>query len=229
MQIDPVEAFRKVSDAANVEQRSFMVESDLCGSTAITWSIWRTGLGLQAAHEALCLTVSGLAPESQSFKALGDGIMMEFDDPVKACRVALDLIEESKKLRVQADQGRCPGAFKEFFLKVVVVGGAYNPADNTQRWLGLLPTKSARCSAHAQPDQIWIDNSVREAIRPYLGDLSCECGDQPENGDAFRIFPKGLGDGGFIIHNLRRKGTLSPLTDDERTKPGKVTWDNIMV
>jgi hypothetical protein len=228
MRIDPVEVFRRASDPANIEQRSFMVESDLCGSTAITWSNWRTGLGLQALHEAVCLNASGLTPDSPSFKALGDGVMMEFDDPVKACRVALDLIDESRKLRVQAGQGRGLSEFKEFFLKVVVVGGAYNSADNTQRWLGLLPTKAARYSVYAQPDQVWIDNSVREAIHPQLGDLSCQCGDKPENGDAFAVFLKGLRDGNFTIHNLRRKNTPSPLTDDERAKPGKVTWDNVM-
>jgi hypothetical protein len=228
MQIEPIEAFKQASDVGERERRSFMVASDLCGSTAITWKEWRTGVGLQAAHERVCLNASGLTPDSPSFKALGDGVMMEFDDPIQACRVALDLVDESKRLRLLADQGRYESAFKEFFLKLVVVAGDYRTAEHTQRWLGLLPTKAARYSVHAQPDQVWIDNTVREHVHPKLRDLNCECGDKSENGDAFKVFLKGLGGGNFTIHNLRRRGTPSPLTDDERLKPGKLTWDNVM-
>lgn len=228
MRIEPIEAFNQASDVSEKERRSFMVESDLCGSTAITWKDWRTGVGLQAAHERVCLNASELTPDSPSFKSLGDGVMMEFDDPVQACRVALDLIDESTRLRVLANQGRYPSLFKEFFLKVVVVAGDFKAAGHTQRWLGLLPTKAARYSAYAQPDQVWIDSTVRECIHPRSRDLNCECGDKPENGDAFKLFLKGLGGGNFTIHNLRRTGAPSPLTDDERLKPGKLSWENVM-
>jgi hypothetical protein len=224
--IDPVGVFRTVSDPNNKEQRSFMVESDLCGSTASMWSNWRTGLGLQAVHEAICLSASGLTTDSPLFKALGDGVMMQFDDPVKACRVALDLLDKSREMRTLACQGRSPVEFKEFFLKLVVVSGIYIPAAHTQRWLGLLPTKAARYSVHAQSDQIWIDNRVYDEIHPFLNDLGCVCGTF-EDGDAFKVFLKGLDQGNSSIHNLRREKE-SPLTSDQRTKPGKLTWDNVM-
>lgn len=91
-----------------------------------------------------------------------------------------------------------------------------------------MPTKAARYSAHSQPDQIWIDNSVRETIHAHMDPLSCECDDKPERGDAFKVFLKGLGGGNFTMHNLRRKGAPSPLTADERNKPAKLSWDNVM-
>ncbi len=226
--MEPIAVFKSASDVSVKEQPSYMVESDLCGSTAITWGDFRRGIGLQAAHERVCLNVSGQTPDSMSFKAIGDGVMMEFEDPVKACTVALDLIDESKKLRTLAAQGRHPDVFKEFFLKVVVVAGDYIAADYTQRWLGLLPTKGVRYSAHARADQVWIDNSVREKIHPQMIVQSWESDGDIVDGDAFRIFPKGLGEGIFTIHHLRRKGDPSILTHDERAKPGKLTWDNVM-
>ena len=65
MRIEPIEAFKQASDVMEKEQRSFMVESDLCGSTMITWKEWRKGVGLQAAHERVCLNASSGLPVIQ--------------------------------------------------------------------------------------------------------------------------------------------------------------------
>lgn len=136
-------AFQQVAPRFGDFQSGYMVLSDLCGSTDVASRDLATGAALQAAHEAVCAKLSGNVVDSPHFKSLGDGVMIELPDALQACRIALQLIEVAHELRLRASRGQIRSEFDTFTLKVVVVSGRFLPAADTQRWLGLLPTKAA--------------------------------------------------------------------------------------
>jgi class 3 adenylate cyclase/hypoxanthine phosphoribosyltransferase len=222
------DALLRFEQSTLAPQRGYMVVSDLCGSTAVLFRNARLGAALQAAHETVCAEISALATDSPRFKALGDGVMLEVADPVAACRIALDLLEEAKRLRNSAVEGRGNRAFADFHLKIVVAAGEFRRAQGSQRWLGLLPTKASRIAAFARPDEVWIDNEVASAIHGYLmSDLNAVYDSDP--GAAFLVPLKGLDENRVTIHLLRRAGEPCPLTHDEQKKVWLLPWSETMV
>ena len=159
----------------------------------------------------------------------GDGRWrQEVAEPVKACRIALELIEEAKQLRKMAGEGTVAREFNQFRLKVVVVEGEFRRAQGTQRWIGVLPTKASRIAAFARQDEVWVDNEVAASIRPYLRTLAAECDYDHGNGAAFWVPLKGLGDTAISIQFLRKKGAPVPLTRDELRKSWQMPWPHVM-
>ena len=204
-----------------------MVLSDLCGSTELSSRDLQAGAALQAAHEALTAIVADKPIESPHFKSLGDGTMIEEADPVTACSIALQLIEASRELRAYASLGQVPAEFNHFVLKVVVASGQFFAAAGTQRWLGLLPTKAARLSAHAIPNEVWIDSGVADVIGPFLDKLNADIDYQPINGAAFNVPFKGFVERTFTIHQLRTRGQATSLRNDELQKELMLTWSDV--
>ena len=223
------EALLAVTMSGDSPQRGCMVVSDLCGSTAVLFANAELGAGLQAAHEAICSEKSGLDTESPQFKAMGDGVMMEVTDPLIACRIALDLLDEAKQLRNKAVRGGGNRGFSEFHLKIAVAAGEFRRAAGSQRWLGLLPTKATRIAAFARPDEVWIDNEVAAAVRGYLKDLNAVYDHNPGTGAAFFVPLKGLDENLVTIHLLRRSGDPCPLSSDEQQKMWLLPWSETMV
>ena len=227
--MNPEQAYQQASSAARRNEVACMVISDLCGSTSLMWKQWGVGVGLQAAHEALCAQVSRENLDSPRFKSLGDGVMIELDDPIRACRIALELIHQSKEYRELAEQDRAIPAFKHLRLKVIVTCGEYQQAPESQKWLGLLPTKATRVASYARPDQIWIDDRIAEAIRPRLNEISAQYDSNPSVGAAFYVPLKGLDDRKFAIYELRPQGVPSLLTQVEQKKEYLITWPDAMM
>jgi class 3 adenylate cyclase len=221
-------AFRSVIQQPGDSKNGYMIFSDLCGSTEVISGNLQKGAALQAAHETVCATLSNNALDSPRFKSLGDGVMIEFSSARAACRIALQLIELSKALRSMAEKGEQRSEFKEFTLKVVVASGEFLPVGETQRWLGILPTKAARLASYARPDQVWIDSGVAEAISPHLQFLGATYDDKPIKGASFEVPFKGFKGRRFTIHELRSLNQQTTLTQDEKEKELLLTWQDIM-
>ena len=76
---DMVTAYRDALNQIKAEQACMLI-SDLCGSTNVAFNDAHVGAALQAAHEAGCAELAGMKVDSPTFKAMGDGIMMEIQD-----------------------------------------------------------------------------------------------------------------------------------------------------
>ncbi len=225
---DPISAYQAALDTVQPE-RACMVISDLCGSTSIAFANVHVGSALQAAHEALCAEVSGLSIDAPAFKAMGDGVMIEVPDPVQASQVALAIADRAGQLRKKAEARSVDPAFQQFVVKLVVAAGEFRRAPGSQRWLGMLPTKASRIAAFARDGEVWVDNEVALAIRPYLSsDLAAECDPDPGNGAAFYVPLKGLDNARISVHLLRRKGQDVALETDELKKAWKIPWSYVM-
>jgi class 3 adenylate cyclase/hypoxanthine phosphoribosyltransferase len=222
-------AFTSASNAAVIEERACMLISDLCDSTILMWNDLRLGVGLQAAHEALCSHVSITRVDSPQFKSLGDGVMLEILDPVVACRTALELLDQAATHRELAKAGKAKKAFENLHLKITVSAGDFRRARGTQKWLGLLPTKASRIANYARKDEIWIDNEVAASIHPSLGELNAEFDQDPGKGAAFYVPLKGLAGQRVSIHQLRKAGTKPALAKDELEKTWLIPWSDAMV
>ena len=221
------EAFLEFSSAKISEERACMVLSDLTGSTSAMWTDAKTGVGLQAAHEALCEDAASPIARSQ-LKALGDGVMIEIEDPLVACTVAMQIVAKAEEIRMLADGSLTSKSFENFRVKVTVVSGEFRRARGTQKWVGLLPTKVTRMGNFARSNEIWIDNQIAESIRPSLGNLGAEYDPDPRNGAAFYVLLKGLEGNRFAIHQLRKKGEPTSLTKDEQAKEYILSWTDVV-
>lgn len=224
--VDITKAYREALDKTQAE-RAYMVISDLTGSTDATFADARVGAALQHAHQALCSEVAKESLDSQKFKAMGDGVMIEVSQAVKACRIALSLVDEATYIRNEAGKS-LPSEFRDFRLKVIVAVGEFRRSPGTQRWLGFLPTKASRIAAFARTNEVWVDNEVALEIRPYLIHLDASCDYIYENGAAFFVPLKGLSDARISIHLLNRKDTPRNVTKDELKKTWQIPWGSVM-
>lgn len=206
---------RTLSDA-------YMLISDLCNSTSIGWRDHDRGLRFHERHEALCLQVCGLTPDSKRYKAMGDGAMIEFSSARDACKAALML--QAKAVQVRRHRG-----FSNFHLKITVSHGAFLRSPKTQRWIGVLPTKASRISLFAREDEVWIDDVTLLGVKPHLRFLAAAAEDvaREEKAAAFRVLLKGFGGSHFTIHQLRRSGWTRKLSADELKKEWHLLWTDV--
>lgn len=205
-------------------RHAYMLFSDLCGSTGMLLSDFSSGVHLQQRHARLCAKAAGLKENADRFKAVGDGVMIEFEEALAACKCALAILSECRKVRSRAKRD---SALRELHAKVAVVEGECVSAEGTQRWLGTLPTKAARYSSYARVDQAWIDGETANVIQSHLKTLRAACETEPAGGCAFRVSPKGLRSMSSSIHLLRPVSSAIPLTKDEIEKVWLLNWNDL--
>ena len=227
--MNPQEAYRNASEIYEKGESAYMVISDLCGSTSKTWKDVKTGIGLQSFHETLCANISGKSLDDSTFKSIGDGVMMEFSDPVEACGVALNILREAEGYRKLAGRNVTCRQYESLHLKIIVASGHFHRAPNTQKWLGVLPTKASRIAEYARTDEIWVDSELRMQIHPSLDSLCAKCDGIAKNGAAFHLLLRGFNKSEFAIHNLRPASSRAPLTEDEMSKEYILSWNDVMV
>ncbi|MFZ3215129.1 MAG: hypothetical protein WA192_03630 [Candidatus Acidiferrales bacterium] len=203
---------------------AYMVVPDLCNSTSIGWRDHDRGLHFHKRHETFCLTAAGLAIDSERFKAMGDGVMVEFANAADACDAALKMHKEAIIVRRQR-------GFGEFHVKITVSQGAFLRSPETQRWIGVLPTKAARIGLFARQDEIWIDDATLKSVIPHLGSLKAVADPLDKQGGAaaFKVLLRGFDGTSFSVHQLRRGSEQPSLQSDELKKEWHLLWTDVEV
>lgn len=203
-------------------QDGYILNSDLCNSTALAWRDHDTGVLFHQKHEELCLAAASVEADDPRYKAMGDGAMVEFSSAVAACKAAMSLLSKAAALRATT-------GFESFNVKITVSHGSFLRSPSTQRWIGVLPTKSARFALLARKDEVWIDDVTRCALPPHLPALQATVDDNCMDGAAYRVLLKGFDGTSFSIHQLRPTNTLASLSADEKRKEWRLLWTDVEV
>lgn len=110
-------------------------------------------------------------------KELGDGILIKFDDPSKACRAAIDIkIATMRMKNCLTKAGLTSGMVEEIAIEGIL------------DVLGATVDRCARLQGLAAPEQILVDTALHDAVVSVLKDDPKICFSQPKS---FRL--KGIG------------------------------------
>ena len=120
-------------------------------------------------------------------KELGDGLIVEFQDPVSACLAAIDIKAAFSKIKgVLTKGGLTIGVVEE-----IEIGGVRD-------LLGATVDRCARVQAIAMPGQILIDSALHDVVSSFLKDHENVCLSAPKT-----VNLKGLGSA--VVYELSTK------------------------
>ncbi len=132
-------------------------------------------------------------------KELGDGILSQFDDPLKACLAAVNMIVATKN-------------FTDFSTKVALTIGEVEEikVNDAQDVLGSAVDRCARLIGHADPDEIIIDKPLEEVVNSFIKDFDSLSIENPKVielrgiGET-EIFKLNINGYQFKLHSLGRR------------------------
>ncbi|MBA7501482.1 hypothetical protein ES706_00052 [subsurface metagenome] len=162
---------------------------DLSGSTPMKLEKGHTpATRTMLFHNLICREIA--TKYNGSFvKELGDGVLITFDDPVSACRAAVDIKTASHRTG-------------KFVTKAGLTFGAVEEirTGSIKDILGTTVDRCARIQSLALPDQILIDSSLRDAASSFLQDDS-----NIRVGPSNKVLLRGIGP--TVLYELSPKET----------------------
>ncbi len=172
-----IDAARRLVDEVAGETRTLAVASfDLTSSVAMKVDLGHSvGTKSGLLHNRLCRLVSE-AHGGQMIKELGDGVLCCFDDPIGACRAAVDVQRAVAEVGLVTKGSICLGIVELVQL------------DGTLDVLGTTVDRCARVLGSALPGQILLDRPIYDAAKSFLANM-------PElvTGPPLGVFLRGLG------------------------------------
>lgn len=162
---------------------------DLTGSTPLKLKEGHTlGTRTVLLHNLICREIA-TEHNGVVVKELGDGILIEFLDPVSACLAAVDIKTTiSKTEKISTKGGLTIGVVEE-----IEVG-------DTRDLLGTTVDRCARIQATAVPGQILMDAALHDAVSSFLKDYPNICVGPPKN-----VNLRGIGQ--TVLYELSTKET----------------------
>jgi len=160
---------------------------DLTGSAPMKLREGHTfGTRVALLHNLICREIAA-KHNGTVVKELGDGLFIEFQDPVYACLAAIDIKTAiSKKKRLLTRAGLTIGVVEE-----IEVGGIRD-------LLGATVDRCARVQAAAMPGQILIDSALHDVVSSFLKDHKDICLSSPRT-----VNLKGIGS--TVVYELSTK------------------------
>lgn len=133
---------------------------DLVGSTHLKKQLGQSrGVDLAVSHNQLAAEVSQQF-RGRVIKHIGDSIMAVFDTPLEGMLAALEFVRTIKKDRLP------------FQTKVGLTHGTVTRVDTGgDDYLGQAVDRSARLTSQALPNQVLMDETTMEIIKPFIGDF----------------------------------------------------------
>jgi len=132
---------------------------DLCSSTELKLIAGHTfGTQMALNHNLLCRRIVKRFG-GRIVKEIGDGVICDFEDPLKACLAALNIKKATtSELDIITKAGLTFGA-----VELIEIGGIFDI-------LGITVDRCARIQSLAKPDQILIDSTIQTTIGSILRD-----------------------------------------------------------
>lgn len=151
---------------------------DLSGSTPLKLRIGHTSGTMAALLHNIVSRKIAEKSKGSVVKELGDGILIQFDDPVLACLAAINIKTVTQKIEnCLTKAGLTLGVVEE-----IIIGGIKDI-------LGATVDRCARLQALAVPGQILVDTALHDAVVSFLKDYPNICFSQPKS-----VMLKGIGE-----------------------------------